>query len=89
MRFGARDDVGRKADELSGARNIITRALGRRAGPHLLSDVKAARGYRLLEAANFLLAAARAAERGQLQTVRQRLKAVQESVEKTLGEVTK
>jgi hypothetical protein len=51
--------------------------------------VKCARGYRLLEAANFLLAAARAAERGELQTVRQRLKAVQESVQKTLGEVTK
>lgn len=84
-----RDDVGRRVDELLAARNIIERALGMRSGPHLLSDVKAARGYRLLEAANFLLAAARAAESGETSTVRQRLKAVKESVEKTLGEVTK
>ena len=84
-----RDDVGRKVDDLLMARNIIERALGQRSGPHLLTDVKSARGYRLLEAANFLLAAARAAERGELQTVRQRLKAVQESVEKTLKEVTR
>lgn len=84
-----RDDVGRTVDALLGARQIIERALGMRAGPHLLTDAKAARGYRLLEAANYLLVAAKAAERGEMPIVRQRLKAVLESVEKTLQEVTR
>lgn len=81
--------VKRTPDELLPARNVIERALGRRAGPHLLTDAKAARGYRLLEAANYLLVAAKAAERGEVKMVQQRLKAVKESVEKTLGEVTR
>jgi hypothetical protein len=84
-----RDSVGRKPDELLGVRNEIEAALGRRAGPHLLTDAKAARGYRLLEAANFLLVAARAAERGELGTVRARLEGVAKSVERTLKELEK
>lgn len=81
--------VHRAPDELLAARNVIERALGRRAGPHLLTDAKAARGYRLLEAANYLLVAAKAAERGEVKMLQQRLKAVLESVEKTLVEVAK
>jgi hypothetical protein len=74
-------------NELGSAMSLVRRALGVRSGPHLLHDARCARAYRLIEAALYLLVAAKEAELGHGPSLRARLKPVMDSVQKTLDEV--
>lgn len=73
--------------EYATVERCLVRMMGARSGPHLLSDEKSARGYRLIEAARNLLLAAQYSEVGHYTKLTARLDVVLSSIEKTMKEI--
>lgn len=73
--------------EYATVERFLVLMMGARSGPHLLTDLQSARGYRLIEAARNLLLAAQYSEVGHYTKLKSRLDVVLVSVEKTLEEI--